>query len=220
MHKDKKQAYFKAPWDERGSTFCQLIRFTNGKSIQGYSKRVGFNERNNKIDLLTDWILRNLVGGYLDQKNPSKSEIDCIEFYRNEIDGSAKLILRLHYTHYEIDKNNFEDPSKLLKFLRRFYERVNAGHHAMEIYNELKIRVKQRSENLLSLERHIFQDPIQLLHHCQKIIKTRKHQPSEVRDFFGQYMSRFFGEQYKDADFKGWINTANQKLSDNGDIQS
>ncbi len=70
-------------WDRAHSTFLRIIYLMNGYTLVGYSKKVGRNEKQDKIDLLTNWILRDLKNGYLDRAttNPKITPLDRIEYY-------------------------------------------------------------------------------------------------------------------------------------------
>ena len=65
---------------------CRVIYLQNGYTLTGYSKKVGQNERRDKVDLLTNWILRDLLNGYLDKAttNPKITPIERIEYYAKE----------------------------------------------------------------------------------------------------------------------------------------
>jgi len=207
-NQDQKNAYLQSKWDESNSTYCQVIHFENGKSLQGYSKRVGFNEKNDKVALLTNWILRSMKIGYLDPNNPDKSEIICIEYYQNEIDGQ-NMFLRLYYNYYELAELQMEN-KKLIRFLDAFYQMINDNIATSIICDKLHVKARAYKDNPLSIETHRYRDPMQLLRHCQRISNTID--PRDVLNFFHEYMSKFFIERFQKEDFRKWISHAKDVL--------
>src|SRR6478609_1004442 len=76
-------------WDKTNSTYMRIIYLRNGYTLTGYSKKYLQSERRDKIDLLTNWILRDFKAGYLDKAtlNPKITPVNRIEYfikYQNE----------------------------------------------------------------------------------------------------------------------------------------
>lgn len=176
-------------WDKTGSTFIQRIMFRNSqREMLGYSKKVAFNERNDKDALLTNWILRMYRDGYLDPKNTSKDAIDFIEYYQNT-QPEPTLIIRLYYTYPEWNPAYLSN-KRLVNFINRFYDGIEKGHTATEIYNRLYIRSHSREADPLDLSTMRFSNERHLSNYCAKLMADGKPQ-GEVEHFFHQYKEKY-----------------------------
>jgi len=192
------QAFHQAQWDEAGSTWIQLIYFKNGKLMQGYSKRVNFDEKGNKISLLTNWILRMFKAGYLDRTNQDKTEIEYIEYFRNHIE--PELVLRLYYDTYEIHCPDLQNNVSLRKFLRTFYQYIEIGKTSDYIYTKLYDSKPVPFQNPLDLTKHRFIEPGLLFKYCRTLILDKKASVEETKAFYVQYLSKFFNQSALFAD--------------------
>lgn len=182
-------------WDKTGSTYKQIIVFSSGKVLVGFSKRMGFHERNDKIDLLTNWILRMYRDGYLEKNNQNKTDIDRIEYYIN-FRGQHLMNLYYKYPEYMLDDLIIENEyKKLVIFLKKFYDMIDKGIQADEIYRKLytKNRSSSATHDHLSLDKKRFDTLEHLRRYANDLKLERIRPPGEVDHFVIKYCEKFFG---------------------------
>ena len=160
--------------------------------MQGYSKRVNFDEKADKIALLTNWILRMHKAGYLDQSNEEKTEIEYMEYFRNAME--PELCLRLYYNTYEIHDDSLRDNIQMRTFLKRFYELIEIGKTSDFINTKLMVANRTPFENPLDLSVHKFTEPKMLFEYCRNLIIDKKASGEETKAFFQQYLSKYFNQ--------------------------
>ncbi|MEP0366866.1 MAG: hypothetical protein ABJN36_11395 [Cyclobacteriaceae bacterium] len=183
-------------WDKIGSTYKQIIVFTSGKALVGFSKKIGFHERNDKIDLLTNWILRMYRDGYLNMKNPTRTEIDRIEYYNN-LNGQHLMNLRYEYPEVLCDDINLNNEyyKKLRVFINKFYDKVGTGVADHEIYRQLYVKTRKGkiTNDLISIDQKRFENKDQLNLYARDLINIRKMPFGEVEHFVRKYCQKHFG---------------------------
>ena len=192
--KTSNQLKYEPVWDKAHSTFVREIFLKNGTRLTGYSKRVGRNERRDKIDLLTNWMLRDLKNGYLDKSttNPKITALDHIEYFFTT-EGSPEPIVNLYYEFPEWTNMRSLENKKLVKFINRFYELIRKGKNPSEISNELEIRTRATNQNLLDVTLRRFSNMIDLNAYVLRL-KNESDFPSGAIDHF--YI------KYKETHFK------------------
>lgn len=186
------QSYDQASWDEQGSTWVQIVYFKNGKIMQGYSKRVNFDEKADKIALLTNWILRMYKAGYLDKNNEGKTEIEYMEYFRNAM--QPELVLRLYYNTYELPDVALQENIQMRTFLKRFYELIELNKTPEFINTKLMVANRAAFENPLDLSVHKFIEPKMLFEYCRNLVIDKKASGGETKSFFQQYLSKYFNQ--------------------------
>jgi hypothetical protein len=110
-------------WDKANSTYMRIIYLSNGVNLTGYSKKYMQNERRDKIDLLTNWMLRDFKNGYLDKRtsNQKITTLDHIEYFIKQND-SYHPIINLYYDFPEWINHKWMDQKKFFYFIKRFYD--------------------------------------------------------------------------------------------------
>ncbi|MEP5613719.1 MAG: hypothetical protein ABJP45_15815 [Cyclobacteriaceae bacterium] len=179
-----------AAWDSELATYKQLIQFQNGKSIDGYSKKIDCTEMNDKISLLTNWIIRMYKKGYLDPNNPARDPISFIEYKHNR---TGELILRLYYNYCEWGESILEKRNigKLITFINRFYELISAGHSSAEIVSKLYDSKAKKSVKLYDLDAKRFSNEQELVRYCHVLIHEKGADIGRVKTFFHAYKTKF-----------------------------
>ena len=197
MKKNTRQEHNQIPFDKVYSTFRQEIYLANGIVLTGYSKRINRVERNNRAHLLSNWILRSLRDGYLDEKNSSKTELDHI-LYTNNLTNEP--LLRLWYSSHEWlcikDDQTLALPQikYLTQFLNRFYTLKRAGKTPDYILKELYVNTKTKSINYLSVDQPRFLTEEDLVNYTLMLLETKDIPAGEIEAFFLQYREKYFNK--------------------------
>lgn len=209
-------SYVHAQWDKEGSTYHQDIYFTNGKFIEGYSKRLNHPEPNNKFTVLTNWILRTYRDGYLNEdkigtKRPSGTfitEVDTIVYYRNDFPDRVK-ILSISYDYFQLHEENEE----LEKFLNRFYEMKEKGIDPDKIFNSLYSNKKTAYVEPMEIPvQSAFSHPKFLMNYCISLYKKRTATKTQILEFFHNYMDRHFNTPLFPKLTEEWSDIITKKL--------
>lgn len=179
-------------WDRENSTFVRTIYLTNGYTLTGYSKKVGRNERHDKIDLLTNWILRDLKNGYLDKETTRKiTPLDRIEYYRRNGDNLDPII-NLYYECPDWINTKWLDNKKLVSFINRLYSLMRKGLNAGAISNELEVRTRAPKQDPFDLSQKRFINMIDLNAYVLRL-RNQSDLPNEAVDnFYRKYKEKYF----------------------------
>lgn len=186
-----------AQWDKRDSTFMQRIFFTNGRVLTGYSKRMDHNESPDDLKVLRNWVLRMLRDGYLDKRNPQKTDIDRIEYYLNE---TQEHVFTLHYEYFECVNEIFFNSKyyqPFVAFLEEFYRLINQGRSSQDIYSRLYLRARVKATDPLDFQKKRFTNPDQLKKYVQEMVSLKGYSSVEVDHFVLKYSQKHFGEAIK-----------------------
>jgi hypothetical protein len=192
MQPQQENRFKKGIWDKEGSTFVQRILFANNHEMLGYSRKIGFHERNDKDSLLINWILRMYRDGYLDPTNTNKDKIQFIEYYQNTR-PDLTLIFRLHYDYPEWNPAFFGN-KRLVSFINRFYLLIEKKTPVQEIYRTLYVRSHASETDPLDLSTMRFINERHLSTYCTKLIADGKRPQGEVEHFFHQYKQKFLAK--------------------------
>lgn len=122
-----KNKFDKESYSRSNSSFMQIINFKhNGKPLVGYSNKPGFYEKNDKVAVLFNWIMRMYKSGYLDRTVGGVDEITNIEYYDLRQDRYAPpLMFTMYYTAAMWDPKYINvDMEPLMKLLDSFFECV------------------------------------------------------------------------------------------------
>ena len=178
-------------WDKAHSTFVRVIYLQNGYTLTGYSKKVGRNERRDKIDLLTNWILRDLKNGYLDKltKNPKVTPTDRIEYYFKRGD-SLEPIVNLYYEFPEWVDMKWTEQRKLVSFINRFYALLRKGVDPSAISNELEIRTRAPKQDPLDISIRRFASMIDLNAYVLRLRNESDLPKEAVDNFYSKYKEK------------------------------
>ena len=178
-------------WDKAHSTFVRVIYLQNGYTLTGYSKKVGRNERRDKIDLLTNWILRDLKNGYLDKltNNPKITPTDRIEYYFKRGD-SLEPIVNLYYEFPEWIDMKWTEQRKLVSFINRFYALLRKGVSPSAISNELEIRTRAPKQDPLDISIRRFASMIDLNAYVLRLRNESDLPKEAVDNFYSKYKEK------------------------------
>ena len=179
-------------FDPYNSTYRHRILFADGvKELIGYSNKQGWIEREDKIIVLINYILRLYKAGYLDRYNYTKDKIECIEFYANDDSNTRIFTLFYSYCEWEPSMIGRKDFGRLITFIERFYEMVEKNTSPSKIYETLYYRGRRKRTAPLDLEIHRFQNEADLMRHCQSVVERELAEPSEVEAFFRKYRDKY-----------------------------
>ena len=177
-------------YDQANSTFKQIIYLTNGKQFIGYSKKLGYNEKADKITLLKNWVLRMYKAGYLNQANKgTQKEIDEIHYFIN--DHIATPILTLNYKSYEVVNIEYcHENFKIIQFLDTYYDYINNG-------NEFKIsRLFDYSKgdklNKLDVNVKRFLTHKALYNWIKSELEKNTYTKSELSNYYNAFKTKYF----------------------------
>lgn len=180
-------------WDKAHSTYMRVIYLQNGYTFTGYSKKVGRNERKDKVDLLTNWILRDLKAGYLDKRttNPKITPIDRIEYFLKQSE-SYEPILNLYYDFPEWVNTKWMENKKFYVFINRFYEMVRNQASVTTIANALEVRTRAQQQDPLDISIPRFSSMPDLNAYIHRL-KTHTDLSGEAVDnFYRKYKEKYF----------------------------
>ncbi len=182
-------------WDKANSTYMRNIYLANGMVFTGYSKKYHHNERRDKIELLTNWILRDLKNGYLDKhtSNPKVTTVDRIEYFIKQGADYAHIIT-LYYSYAEWIDPAWMANRKLVAFITRFYDMVRNKANVMAICNALEVRTRAPKYDPLSLEAPRFTSVNDLNAFVFNMREEGKFELEELQNFYRKYMSKFFNK--------------------------
>jgi hypothetical protein len=180
-------------WDKINSTFIRIIYLKNGYTLTGYSKKVGRNERRDKIDLLTNWILRDFKNGYLDRStdNPRITPLDRIE-YAMQLNGKIDPIVNLYYDYPDWVGIKWMSNKKFQSFITRFYDMVLKQVTPSEIVNRLEVRTRAPRFDPLDTSIPRFTS-MRDLNSCVSRLKSDGDFPDEaINNFYRSYKEKYF----------------------------
>src|ERR1041385_2015339 len=153
--KDKTQK-----WDKENSTYCRVLVMENGRELTGYSKQIAMEEKRDKTDLLTNWIVRDFEGGYLDKNttNPKITRLKCADWYKriSKDPLQHELMFTMYYDTMEWHNTKYSEDKKLVDFLRKFYWLVRKNPTAGTVKKSLYVFTRAEKTNPLSIERPRF----------------------------------------------------------------
>jgi hypothetical protein len=181
-------------WDKTHSTYLRIIYLKNGYTLTGYSKKVGRNERINKVDLLTNWILRDFKNGYLDKAttNPRITPVDRIEYYTKKGDAYEPIVW-LYYDYANWINPKWTENRKLVAFIERLYFLIQKGKDAAAISNELEIRTRAPKQDPLDISIKRFLN-LNALNAYMIHLRSESDLPQESIDhFYRKYKEKYFG---------------------------
>jgi len=180
-------------WDKAHSTFIRIIYLQNGYTLTGYSKKVGRNERRDKVDLLTNWILRDFRNGYLDKNttNNKITPIDRIEYYTKRGE-SIDPIFNLYYDFPEWINTKWLENKKLVSFINRFYSLLRKGNNPSAIVNELEVRTRAPKQDPLDVSVRRFSSMIDLNTYIIHLRSASDIPTEAINHFYNKYKETHF----------------------------
>lgn len=180
-------------WDKAHSTFVRIIYLKNGYNLTGYSKKVGRNERRDKIDLLTNWILRDLKNGYLDKctTNGKITPTDRIEYHLKAGD-TIEPIFNLYYDFPEWINSKWLENKKLVSFINRFYTLIRKGANPTTIVNELEVRTRAPKQDPLDVSVRRFSNMIDLNTYIIHLRSGSDIPTEAINHFYNKYKEMHF----------------------------
>lgn len=177
-------------FDSTNSTYRHEIYLVNGKRLTGYSKSKYYAEKQDKIVLLEDIIIRLFNKGYL---QPDRTE--KITFYtRDFVSGQLDEVFTLLPASFTFGNNpKFVLNDRLNQFIVRFYKSVREKKTISPTIKHKAITVEEQI--LFSLERKRFIS-LEQLH--EFVLKQFKNGYPEglVMGFYNNYKEKYLSNPY------------------------
>lgn len=178
-------------WDKENSTFIQrIVLHQSRKEFFGYSKKIAFEEKNDKDAVLINWIIRMYETGYLDEKSTQRDKIEYIEYFRND-KPDPTFIVRLYYRYPEWNPA-FLNNKRLVHFINKFYSMIEQGVGVAYIKKSLYINSRSKASDPLDLSVHRFSNERHLANFCADILNKQLRPEGEIQHFFHQYKQKYF----------------------------
>ena len=186
--------FHNAKFDKDDSYYMQEIKFINGKEIVGYSKKIGYAEKNDKDSLLGNWICRMYKDGYLDFTNETKDEIEYIKYYQNNVDekGTNLLMLTLGYDYPVIEDLTLLT-EKMARFLESFYHYVET--QPTKVYQLLYDSKRQKIEDKFDTTKKRFLTKSHLEKYCRNLVEKNPKDRETIEDFWRKYIHAHFSKK-------------------------
>jgi len=191
MQQPKK--YNESVWDKSNSTYMRIIYLKNGYTLTGYSKKVGRNERQDKVDLLTNWMLRDLKSGYLDIKttNPKITPVDRVEYFimKNQ---AYERVINLCYDFPEWVNIKWLEQKKFSSFIHRLYDMLRRNMSVTTITNALEVRTRAQNNDPLDISNRRFTTMPDLNAFIKKLKNESDLQDEAIEHFYRTYNEKYF----------------------------
>lgn len=179
-------------WDKANSTYMRLIILENGVTLTGYSKKVGRNERKDKIDMLTNWILRDYKSGYLNSKttNGRITTLDKIDYYQ-KVYNEYEPVITLTYTHPEWINTRWMENKKFYVFIQRLYDFIYKNKDESFIINSLEVRTRSYTNDPLDLSVFRFASIRDLNAFTDRLKKQQDYPNEAIAHFYREYLNKY-----------------------------
>ena len=186
-----KKEFNQSGWDVLDSSYIQVISLQNGKEFVGYSKKMGFAEKNDKQALLINWIVRMHKTGYLDiHHKDRRRRVSDIEYFMNSNPSRIPLI-RLNYHFYECMNTKWaiNNPA-VIQFLDHFYAALKTGDNSK--VQSLYIHERKRFEDPFNLSNQRFVSKAALMNYCHQMVAKNKFTQEQALAFHHKYNEKYF----------------------------
>lgn len=181
-------AFQRAEYDKVNSTYRQTIHFINGKTIDGYSKRIGFAESVDPINCLTNFVLRMYIKGYL---RPCP-EIDPVDFVDYRYNHSNEPIMSCYYEYPTFNPAVIEAHPRLVQWVGQFYEDLQKELPLEQMQAKYHRRGRVGSVYELDINHTAFVKPDHLVRKVLRLIKEGIHPTAHIAQFYRQCMAKYF----------------------------
>lgn len=189
--------FAKAPYDIENATYRQFIKFVNGKSIDGYSKKVDFAEPVDANNCLTNFILRMYVLGYL----RLGSKYDPIEYIAYQFNHTGNHIVTCYYDWPEINPDHIGN-SRLVNWLKNFYADINLNKGSTYIQKKHYRRGREAYDHELDISRHAFLTPDHLIKKVQRLFQEGRFSVDQITHYYRQALQIYFPQVFQSGQKK------------------
>lgn len=180
-------AFQQAEYDMVNATYRQTIYFANGKTIDGYSKRIGFVEPIDPVNCLTNFILRMYIRGYLRECN----DIDRVRYIEYHYNHTYEPIVRCFYEYPDFNPSVIEHQPRLVKWLSHFYEDASRlPLDAMQAKYHRRGRACEEFE--LDINQHGFIRPEHLVRKVVSLLRQGQYPAAHIGHFYRQCKEKYF----------------------------
>jgi hypothetical protein len=183
-------------WDKHNSTYFRVIRLQNGIELTGYSKKIGMEERRDKIELLINWIIRDFEAGYLDKNttDPRITPTNYLEYYRI-VNYSAKEyehVFTLDYYAPQWSSSKFMADKRLTSFMVRFYSMMRSNSTPTAIRSALYITTRAEKLDPLDYSKPRFLSREDVQFFAVKLRAEGKYTIEQIDHFMREYINKYF----------------------------
>ena len=180
-------------WDKANSTYMRIIYLENGYTLTGYSKKFLQSERRDKIDLLTNWILRDFKNGYLDKAtlNPKITPVNRVEYFIKQ-QNEYYSVINLYYEGPDWINPKWLDQKKFYAFITKFYAMVRRNLAVSEIVNALEVRSRASSKDPFDISIPRFPNKPDLDAYMQRLLNDPNMEREAIENFYRKYNEKYF----------------------------
>jgi hypothetical protein len=187
-------------WDKENSTYMRVLVMANGNELVGYSKCISMEERRDKVDLLTNWIIRDFETGYLDRntKDPRITVLNRADWYRQVSKNPLQrdLMFTMYYDVMEWHDTKYAENKKLAQFFLRYYSLVRKNASATTIRNSLYVNSRAPRVDPLSTERPRFPALEDLNFYIVRLQNEGRYTSEQINHFYRSYKEKFFSHHF------------------------
>jgi hypothetical protein len=184
-------------WDKENSTYFRVLVLQNGRDLTGYSKQIGMEEKRDKTDVLTNWIVRDFESGYLDPqtKNPKITPLRHADWYKQVSKNplSHELMFTMYYDTMEWHNTKYADNKRLVEFLKKFYSMVRKPDITPTTLRDT-LYVTKRAEKLdpLSIDKPRFMSIEDLNFYLNRLQGEARYSSEAIMHFYTSYKAKYF----------------------------
>ena len=176
-----------AEYDKVSSTYRQVIYFINGKTLDGYSKKIGFSEPVDPTNCLTNFILRMYIRGYL---RPC-AEIDPVDRIEYRYNKSHEKIVTCYYDFPDFNPEVISHNVGLVNWVSHFYEDT-ARLSLEEMITKYHRSGRQASSDELDINQHAYHTPDHLVRKVLRLIQDGNFALEHIAHFYRQCKEKYF----------------------------
>jgi hypothetical protein len=181
-------------WDKANSTFMRVLIMQNGIELTGYSKKIGMEEKRDKTDVLTNWIIRDFEQGYLNKNNldPRITALKYSDWYHRKSVTEFELMFSLYYDTVEWHDIKYAKNKKLVDFLNRFCYLSKHNATANTIRDQLYVTKRAERLDPLSTEKPRFLSLEDLNFYMNRLQSEERFTNDQLQHFYTSYKQKYF----------------------------
>ncbi|MCZ8020202.1 MAG: hypothetical protein O9302_03225 [Cyclobacteriaceae bacterium] len=181
-------------WDKANSTFMRVLILRNGIELTGYSKKIGMEEKRDKTDVLTNWIIRDFEQGYLNKNNtdPRITELNYSDWYHRKTSSDFELMFTLYYDTVEWHNIKYAENKKLVEFLNRFFYLSKKNATANTLRDQLYVVKRAERLDPLSVDKPRFLSLEDLNFYLNRLQNEDRFTADQLQHFYTSYKQKYF----------------------------
>lgn len=183
-------------WDKENSTYMRVLVMQNGIELTGYSKSIGMEEKRDKVDVLTNWIVRDFEAGYLNKNNtdPRITLLRCADWYKQVSKNPLKheLMFTMYYDTMEWHNTRYASDKKLTVFLQKYFKLVRTNPTPTTVRDQLYVKTRAEKLDPLSTEKPRFLSIEDLNFYMNRLQNEARYTPDQINHFYNSYKQKYF----------------------------